>query len=251
MAAAQAGPYPYIPSATRRWQERRIPGFAGQCLFLFQEFDMKLAPIRFVILSCCLLACVFAAQAIPLVLTASEFGAQTAGLARTVEDLEGLPNPAPSSPVVLANGSYTSSSPRVMALVDFCGDSDQCLLDAYIDRPRTFNALPSGTTFWATDLHLVNPNDVLDITVVGGSGTLNLTQTPVGSFLAFHDQLGLSSISFRNVSVDGSGTYSFDNITTASGTIGAPSSLPLVSLGLACLACLGTLDRSLAPAAGR
>lgn len=213
---------------------------------------MQFAPIRSVILSYALLACVSAAQAVPLVLTASEFGAQTAGLARTVEDLEGLTNPAPSSPVELANGSYTSSSPRIMALVDFCGDADQCLLDAYIDRPRTFNALPFGTTFWATDLHLLNPDDVFDITVVGGSGTLNLKQTLVGSFLAFHDELGLSSVSFRNVSVDGSGTYSFDNITTVSGgKVDAPPSFTLVGLGLVSLAWLGKFGRSLASTAVR
>ena len=208
---------------------------------------MKLTTIRSVIFSCSLLACISTARASPLVLTGSEFTVQTAGLARTIEDLEGFTNPAPSSPVMLANGSYTSSSPRIMALVDFCGDSDQCLLDAYIDRPRTFSALPSGTTFWATDLHFVNPNDVFDISVIGGSGSLNLTQTPIGSFLAFHDDLGLSSISFRNVSVDGSGTYSFDNITTVSDrTIDAPASLKLIGLGLLSLAWLGTFGRPLA-----
>jgi hypothetical protein len=185
--------------------------------------------------------CAGTAQALPVRLTPSEFITQTAGLAKTVETFEGFAAGIQGSPLTLANGVYTASAPTIL---NFLCATNACLLDNFsIEAPRTFSDLDA--TFWGTELVFRDADDVFEIIVVGGSGTLTLSNVVPGSFFGVRDDLGLVSVSFRNASSDPLvgqrviGNYSFDNVTTAgipSAQVPEPASLALTGLALAGLA---------------
>ena len=73
----------------------------------------------------------------------------------------------------------------------------------------------------------------LDITAVGGSGTLVLDDVSPSDFFGFQDPMGLTSVTFQNVSPDVIGNYAFDDVTTA---IPEPSTALLLGFGLMALA---------------
>ena len=82
-----------------------------------------------------------------------------------------------------------------------------------------FSELPVGTTLWGTRICFLNPADVLEVTVEGGSGTLSFTAVAdtLESFLGFEDPAGLRSVTIRNLGADGRrpSSYFYDEITTA------------------------------------
>jgi hypothetical protein len=84
----------------------------------------------------------------------------------------------------------------------------------------TFSEFPPGTTLWGAELCFLNPYDILEVTVVGGSGTATIT-TEGGApmtFLGFTDSTGLMSVTIRNLGAEGMPprSYYYDEITTAS-----------------------------------
>ena len=113
----------------------------------------------------------------------------------------------------------------------------KCLITSTLQgvlAPRTFSALPTGTQFWGTDLKLVRPANLFDVTVIGNSGVLNLLGISLGSFIGFSDTTGLISLSFKNTSSGtGLGNYSFDNVRTAALDVPEPSTLAIFAFGLA------------------
>lgn len=82
-----------------------------------------------------------------------------------------------------------------------------------------FSDFPEGTTLWGTRVCFLNPADMLEVSVVGGGGTLTFTARAesLSSFLAVRDSEGLSSVTIRNRGAEGSpaSLYYFDEITTA------------------------------------
>ena len=186
-----------------------------------------------------------AAFALPVELTRAEFTAQTAGLSKIVEDMEGFANhTAYGSPLVLANGIYTASHPFVDGN-GWCsslglGWNNQCLGSIDLD-PRSFSLFPTGTTFWGTDfsLALAEPA-VFSVTVVGGSGTSVFSAVfhrgPGNrDFFGFTDPLGLLSITFAEAPSSGiMPAFAFDNVTTGGpAMVPEPATLVLLATGLA------------------
>lgn len=181
------------------------------------------------------------ALAAPILLTQAQFAAQTAGLVTTIETFSGFPLLTPlGSPVALANGSYSSSSPVVSDLVEFCGQP--CLGSGSVADLRTFFAFPAGTTFWGATVDMVFNfpiNDTIHIEAVGNGGTLPLDVIgPQNAFFGFHDPLGLVSVSFQNVTVVSPGfgisNYSFDDVVTAQPQQVVPEPSALALLLAAC-----------------
>lgn len=82
-----------------------------------------------------------------------------------------------------------------------------------------FSEFPGGTTLWSARLCFQNSEDVLEVIVAGGSGTLKFTAAAetLGYFLGFEDSAGLRSVTVRNLGAEDrlASTYYFDEITTA------------------------------------
>jgi hypothetical protein len=182
-----------------------------------------------------------AAFALPVELTRAEFTAQTAGLTKIVEDMQGLTdNTSYGSPLVLANGTYTASHPAVQSA--WCsslglGPNNLCIGSIDLD-PRSFSLFPAGTTFWGTDISMpITQGAVFNVTVVGGSGTTVFSRFATNpDFFGFTDPLGLLSITFAEVPQDFiTPAFAFDNVTTAGppATVPEPATLVLLASGLA------------------
>lgn len=164
------------------------------------------------------------AQAIPLQLDKAAFTTATAGLETLVEDFESTSTGNKPNPFQFANGSFSSAfrNPYVWLSATACGDAaDRCLSSSSITTvAQVFSSLPLYTQYFGTSFHSVNGTDLFDISVIGGSGILNLSAVPAINFYGFHDPLGLSSISFRNRGTDygsarGWSYFTFDDVTTA------------------------------------
>ncbi|MEQ9407601.1 MAG: PEP-CTERM sorting domain-containing protein [Fuerstiella sp.] len=167
----------------------------------------------------------------------SQFNAAAGGTA-VVEDFEAFGTGSYASPFVFANGRYQSSvgnSAPVRILDQATWGPTRRLLSGAITDVRTFDLFAAGTTLVGMDVFYINPDNVFDVTVVGGSGMLNLsgqTGTSLGTFLGFQDALGITSIQFRNVTPFAPSNYSFDNVRTASiASVPEPSSLTLLAMG--------------------
>ncbi|WP_246116939.1 PEP-CTERM sorting domain-containing protein [Denitrobaculum tricleocarpae] len=186
------------------------------------------------------------AQATPIQLDAAQFTAQTQGLTVTTEDFTGVSGEKPN-PYSFTNGTFTGRTPIVVGSGRSCPNSFWCLADA--GRPqetKTISALPAGTQFWAAELSMESRTDnPFDITVTGGSGTLEITGLVMDklNFLGFFDPLGILSVSFLNKGTQVGNSrrysfYSFDNIRTAGGlavdpvAVSEPGTLALLGLGL-------------------
>lgn len=183
------------------------------------------------------------AQAIPLQLGKAEFTAAISGLETIVEDFESTSPGAKSNPFVFANGRYLSTnrgSPYVWSSANACGESaDRCLSNSAITTvEQIFSTFPLNTLYFGISLHSINGTDLFDISVIGGSGRLDLSRSPASDFFGFHDPLGLSSVSFRNRGTDHedlsrSWSYvTFDDVITA---VPTPTTLLLVIVALGAL----------------
>lgn len=179
-----------------------------------------------------------AAFALPVELTRAEFTAQTAGLTTIVEDMQGFTDKTGySSPVVLANGTYTALNPYVDSA--WCpGPATNVCIGSLDVEPRSFSLFPTGTTFWGTDISMpISQGAVFNVTVVGGSGTAVFSRFATNpDFFGFTDALGLLSITFAEVPQPSiTPAFAFDNVTTAGGpaTVPEPATLVLLATGLA------------------
>lgn len=181
-----------------------------------------------------LVASTVSAQAGLIQLDESQFNAATGGAA-VIEDFEGFATGSYADPFVFANGRYNSSfvgTPvRIVDQSNF--GPTQRLTGGGTNDVRSFDLFPSGTTLVGMDVFYIDPTNTFDVIVVGGSGTLNLSGqsgVSLGTFLAFQDELGITSIQITKVT--GASNYSFDNFqTAASAPVPEPSSLALLGLG--------------------
>ena len=190
-------------------------------------------------ISTLLLATCTTTQALPVMLSQSEFFYATSGLPAIVEDFQAFDFGNHPVPLALANGIFhVEDSPAGISAGNLrCQKSlpDKCLFAPQsIFGTRTFSALPPEATFWGADLILGNPTDAFNITVVGASGVVNLSSVAGSPFFGFFDASGLVSIALTNIG-DGAvgGQYSFDNVTTANGaSVPTPSTLAIFVIGL-------------------
>ena len=179
-----------------------------------------------------LLCCAVDSQAAIVRLSQSDFTNAAAGR-EVVEDFEGFTTGTKNNPFVFANARYSSpASPAVVNNANF-GPTNR-LISQNILQPRTFDLFPQGTTLFGMELFYRNPPDVFDVTVVGGSGTLNFSENgaTIGSFLGFHDPAGLISVTIEDLGDPGTtaGAYSFDNVATS-----VPEPTTYLFLGSVCL----------------
>jgi hypothetical protein len=178
-------------------------------------------------------------------LNKAQFVAKTVDLTTVVEDFEGFSPGFKSSPFTFSNGRYTSTVfddggnlPSIAGSSTFCGldtPVDQCLLSGFPEYNRTLDVLPAETTYWSVDMFYIQPSNIIDVTVYGGSGKLNF-KTEGLNFYGFNDPLGIKSIVFNNIGTGypdsfSYGNYSFDNITTAF-SVPEPMTLSLLVYGL-------------------
>ena len=175
----------------------------------------------------------------PMLLTQAQFNAQIAGFAVVLENFEGFAVSDYLSPLGIANGSFTSPTPRVEDSPELCGSMTRCLLGpASTAGVRTFAGLPAGVQLWGADLFLVDPKDTLQITVTGAAEILE-TLVVGPAFAGFADDEGFVSIAFQNLGTDlgggnfGVSNYSFDNVRTGARTLPEPGGLALLGLALA------------------
>lgn len=179
------------------------------------------------------------ALAAPVLLNAADFNTAIAPLSAVVEDFEGFASGSKPSPFTLANSTFTSDVATVYPANTYITPTSQTLGNNAPDPTtgRVFSGFAAGTVLFGLELPLFAASDVLDITVVGLSGTVTFQQTlgSFGGFIGVQDTQGLSSVTFRNI---GSGfsvsQYLFDNVTTGATTaVPEPSSLALIGLALA------------------
>ena len=152
--------------------------------------------------------------AAPVQLTETQFTDQTTGFPTIVETFEGFPLGPQTSPFTIANGTYTGS-PSIF--FDAWCFVSQCMNSNIADG--TFDGLPTGTTFWGVKILPASSGDVLQVTVTGNSGVLQIEIPEEGEmfFLGFSDPTGLNSIDFHLV--QGFTNYAFDDVTTTASEI--------------------------------
>jgi hypothetical protein len=146
------------------------------------------------------------AAATPVVLLREDFAALQTGRSTIIEDFQGFLEIGPQAPTIhLNNGTYSSPTPFISQAVD----GSRLLFDECCPREfATFSDFPSGTIAWSAGIStLLFTERHYDITVVGGSGTLDFDhysdtqffpfppQYP--GFVAFYDPQGLVSVSIR------------------------------------------------------
>jgi hypothetical protein len=152
------------------------------------------------------------ARALPTQLSRTQFETLTTGNSTTlVEDFESFFIGLEVSPLTLLNGTatFTASVPNITDAITLC-TSGKCMAGSGDSRGlRAFDAFPVGTQLWGTDFAAFNSTDIFDITVVGGSGTLVLDDVSPSDFFGFQDPMGLTSVTFQNVSPDVIGNYAF------------------------------------------
>lgn len=174
-------------------------------------------------------------HAFPVALTQAQFNTAAGGSA-VVEDFEGFSTGIKPNPFVFVNGRLTEGSLNSPVVGGGFGPTNT-LFTQTIDQVRTFDLFPLGTTLVGMNLFYIQSSNLLDITVTGGSGTLNISQTGsiLGTFLGFQDLLGIASITFLNQgTMFGAGNYSFDNFQTVSAA-SVPEPAGVVLFGLTVL----------------
>ncbi|MCF7816631.1 MAG: PEP-CTERM sorting domain-containing protein [Kiritimatiellales bacterium] len=178
----------------------------------------------------------YAAHATPIMLDKPQFLTATNGLATVIEDFEafdvgliGTPFP-PAPTITLANASYTSIQPQIR--LDSPNNPTKTLFEngPDLESGRVFHSFLPNTTLFGTDLNDIDSNSgILDINVVGVSGTANFQASfaTLDSFFGVSDPLGLISVSFINRGV---WAWGLDNVITAS-AIPEPTTVSLLGLG--------------------
>lgn len=198
--------------------------------------------MRNLLLAVVLLGCSLAmsrAIAQPVQVSESEFTVLAADMARITEDFERFPIGAIASPLQLRNGIFTGT-PSIAA--PWCIPS-RCLTVGL--APGTFSAFPNGTVLWSTRLIPVASTGDYIVDVVGRSGTqrFSLTDVPFsidGSFVGFHDPLGLLQVTFSLPTAPFGANYSLDNVVVAIANE-RPVGVPSLSTGGVLLLALAVL----------
>lgn len=176
-----------------------------------------------------LMACGCGAIAQPVQVSEPEFTALATGMAHINEDFERFPNGPIASPLQLRNGVFTGA-PSLNA--PWC-ISSRCLTVGL--GPGAFSAFPSGTVLWSTRLIPAGSTQTYTVEVVGRSGTQHFSLTGVafsinGSFVGFHDPLGLLQVTFSLPTAPSGTNYSLDNVVVAVANE-APANVPTLSPG--------------------
>jgi len=126
---------------------------------------------------------------------------------------------------VLANSTFTAApnSPQISNSNIFCtATGNNCLIANSISGARIFSNFDPSTTGFALDAKFLNPGNSFTVTLVTGDGTQSFTQlgSAFSGFFGFSDTSGIQSVSFlNNGSSGGFSNYSFDNVSTFTGTI--------------------------------
>ena len=189
------------------------------------------------------------AHAVPVLLDETSFNANISGLAVQVEDFEGITAGVYASPFTFANGTYSATADAAVQSGSLFCVTGQCLTNQNIIGPKTFDSLAADTLYWGTDFYnILGASDPFQVTVVGGSGTGVFSGNGShNGFWGFYDALGIQSITFENLGINGGYiNYSFDNITTASlSSVPEPGSLGLLGLAMVIAGLMMRRKRSL------
>jgi hypothetical protein len=170
-----------------------------------------------------------AAQVAPARIDRARFSEILSGAQAVVIEALDYEGHAGDNPYRLANGTLRSTATGRSGTLPTigsapCSGEDGPFRSNALDvndpgSTSVFSEFPEGTTLWSTRVCFMNPEDVLEVSVVGGSGTLTFTAAAdtLESFLGFEDAAGLSSVTIRNVGADGRrpSSYFYDEITTA------------------------------------
>jgi hypothetical protein len=189
-------------------------------------------------------------SALPVSINESDFNADIGALQSRIETFDALSVGPLVSPVTLTNGIF-EGDPSI--LNQFWCFASPCLTVGVVGG--MFHGFPAGTTHWSGRIIVAggNPTNVLELTVIGNSGTQVFTLPGMGYvqggvFVGFRDPSGLRSIDFRLVS-DARSNFSFDNVITAGRGEGPP--LRVDTLSGPGLAVLGLLMLTLGWVASR
>jgi MYXO-CTERM domain-containing protein len=195
------------------------------------------------------LACVNASAA-PSLLDASNFAVAIAPLTSVVENFEAFQQGYKSSPLQLANSSFSSPNPYV-------GNFGLFPTQGVIDQGGgaiSFSDFLSGTTVFGANLAGYVASDLLEVTVVGrgGTSTFRSSINSYHGFMGVEDAQGLISVGFKDLgSGPLSGNYGFDNVTVGVAAIPEPPPAALASLGLLMLGLLRLRRRQVASSSGK
>jgi MYXO-CTERM domain-containing protein len=182
------------------------------------------------------LACIHASAA-PSLLDASSYAVAIAPLTSVVENFETFQQGYKSSPLQLANSSFHSPNPYVGYIGLF---PTQAVIDQG-GNAISFSDFLAGTTVFGANLAGTVASDLLEVTMVGRSGTSTFRSRidAYRGFVGVEDAQGLISVGFKDLgSGPLSGNYGFDNVTVGVAAIPEPPPAALASLGLLMLGLL-------------
>ena len=184
------------------------------------------------------------AVAAPVLLNATDFAAALAPSTAVVETFNGFQEGFKSSPLQLANSTFTADSTPYVGAIDPLFSTYSLITQQALGS--AFSGFGAGTTLFGLDLAGFIPADTLEVTVVDdeGASTFRATIASFGGFIGVMDVRGLISVGFKDLGYgSGQGNYAFDNVVTGSMAIPEPASLGLAGLGLLMMLAMASTGR--------